>query len=369
MHDRSRFERRRSAAAQSDTETGCSAARKHRVAVALFVAYVGAWALPLNASAEDVITLHSEGGIQVIGKTKVESRLAAKCLEGPYAQQSLAVWRVDYSVVNKSGRRLASVTAEVPIASPMPRCDKWSPLPKRFNEHKPVLWGDSVHTLHSSGLDKNKEVRGAVFVLVTHDQQPRFGSPTLTYTFPCSEPAPLHCSHSGKLRLDPMLLMISRRRVWDSPPEIEEIDPFKGGTTNFDLRLAGFDLSYEPMKDRLRLGVNGSFAISNYVPSVTQETDAMTGEMTGVMTSEDTAMMTADEPAMMTIEETAVLTVVSFSGFLQFNNLFRIEVGWMHAVAGHAGLADGKDDKSAWFCGVAFPLASDQIRKLVEKLW
>ena len=363
MNRTSRLERRKSAVTQSDVESGRSADRHRRVAVALFVAYVGGWALPLNAPAEDVITLHSEDGIEVIGKTTVEKRLAAKCLEGPYAQQSLALWRVDYWVVNKSGRRLASVTAEVPIASPMPRCDKWSPLSSGINEPTPVLWGDSVHMLHSSGLDKKKDVRGAVFVLVSHDQQPRFGSPTLTYTFaaPCSDPAPLFCSPSSKLRIDPTLLMISRRYTWDDRPKGNEINPFEQGS-NLELRLAGLDLAFQPWEAEIRLGVNMSIAISNYVHSFTDTDDTS-------LTDETNAPEPVDEMAMMTTEESLMLTVFSASVFAQVNNLFRLEGGWMFALADHEDLRDGEGDKNALYVGITFPLPSDQIRKLVEKLW
>ena len=352
MNRTSRLDRRTSAITQSDVESGRSADRHRKVSVALFVAYVGGWALPLNASAEDEITLHSEGGIEVTGQMKVEKRIAVDCLEGPYAQQSLAVWRVDYSVMNNSGRPLTSVTAQVPIASPMPRCDKWSPLPKRFNEQQPVLWGDSVHTLHSSELAPNDPAHGVAFVLVSHDQQPRFGSPTLTYTFPaspCSEPAPLRCSKDGNWRLDPTVLLIGGRLVFDDPPDSGEIDPFKHGTVGFDLRLVGIEGARVWHEDKIRVGLNLSGGITR-VPMQDLFDDSA-------------------EPTVESTEDLVGLAVFSPSIFAQINGLFRLEIGFMRAFTGRRDMTDGEDSKTGWFFGISFPLASDQIRKLVEKLW
>ena len=323
MNRTSRLERHTSAVTQSDVKSGRSTDRHRRVAVALFAAYIGGCALLFHVSVAHANPLYEQDGVRVSGWAKIEEQRAAMCLGEKNAEHQLSVWRVDYAVVNESGRQLESVTAQIHIASPMPPCEKWSSLSQRyvaFDKPEPVLWGNSVHMLHSSGLAANDTARGAVFVLVSHDQKPRFTlPPTLTYEFAapqCSEPAPLGCWHSGKLRLDPTLLMISRRYAKDDAPDEGEIDPFGNETTNFELRLAGFDLAFKPWEAEIRLGVNGSVAISNYVHSVPKGISP---------TNKTDAPKVVDEIAMMTAEENVLLTVGSISSFAQFNNLFRLE--------------------------------------------
>ena len=340
-----------------------------RPRAARVAAYAGSCALLLTGSDARTETLKESNDVVFRGKARIEVKRAATCSGGKHNGEPLHIWRLDYSVENESRDRLESVTAQVRITSPQPPCKEWSALPNGYNAlgiSKPLLWGDSVHVLQGSDIAPDKRVDDAVFVLVFHDQEPKFGDPSLGSRFPspvCAEPAPLLCKQSGKLRLDPTLLMISRRYAWDSTDTADRtsqvgFDPFKHGTTKFDLRLAGIDFAYV-WTDKLRIGLTGSFGISDYA-----HTRMPDGMATNGMETVD-SIEANQEPA----EETAVVTVLSAAAFFQVANLYRIELGLMHAISGHDDLLGAEDDKTAWFVGVAFPLTSDEIRSLVARLW
>ena len=284
--------------------------------------------------------LFERDDILLTGTARVVTHGAAMCrgTEEQYSGQPLDIWRLDYSVVNGSSRRLASLTAQVRITAAPPPCQQWSELSGRYEAHgkaKPVLWGDNVHMLQrASGMASKKKIRDAVFVLVPEDDQPSFGSVDVSYRFPdpkCEEPTPLACSDSGRWRVDPTILLISGRYTFDGPPDPpDEIQPFEHGAVNFEVNLAGIEAAVMAWKNRLRFGVNGSFGITRY--------------------------------------NDAGLFLLSVALFGQVKNLYRVEYGWMHATSGHDDLTGSAADKSAWFVGVSFPHVSDQIRKLAEKL-
>ena len=139
----------------------------------------------------------------------------------------------------------------------------------------------------------------------------------------------------GTWRVDPTVLLISGRYTRDSPADpADEIEPFRDGTVNLDVHLAGLELAYVPMKDKMRFGINGSVGVTRY--------------------------------------NDAGLLILSGSVFGQMTNLYRVEFGWMHAKSGSDEFAgsDGRGaaNKTAFFVGVSFPLVSDQIRELAAKL-
>ena len=281
-----------------------------------------------------------------------ENKWAATCSGEPYHGQPLHLWQLDYSVVNGSERQLEWMAAGVTINAPSPPCQEVSLSQEIANAIDLVPSGETVHLLHALGMAPKDTVSGTAFVLAFHKHQPEFGSGTLSYEFAerCAEPAALACSSSGKWRLDPTLLMISSRRFFDSDPDPGEINPFKGGAAGFDLRLAGLEGAYLFPDDLSRIGLNGSFGISNYVYDV--------GKETGMMAAGETGMMATDAPA--------VITTFSASLFLQVKNLYRIEAGIVYATT---DFKTDAGDKTAWFIGISFPLPSDQVRKLIEKLW
>ena len=125
--------------------------------------------------------------------------------------------------------------------------------------------------------------------------------------------------------------MVGGRYTWDSPAEEGEIDPFGRGTADLDVQLAGIEIARVFGRNKARLGGNVSLGITKY--------------------------------------EDAGLVVLSYSGFVQVRDAFRIDGGLMHARSGRiGGMEAGDSDKTAYFMGVSFPVVSDTIRKLLEKL-
>ena len=175
-------------------------------------------------------------------------------------------------------------------------------------------------------------------------------SPAQSEGSPCSEPAPLGCWKQGRLRLDPVIVMPTGRYTWTSVAGPNEINPFKAGLLELDLQMAGIDVSSVWLDDKVWIGANMGFGITNY--------------------------------------EDAGLMVWSWSAFFQVSNVYRIEAGLMKAESGRveelmAGMAtapasagstamlnggDSPNDKWATFVGVSFPVVSNGVRRLLGKL-
>lgn len=131
--------------------------------------------------------------------------------------------------------------------------------------------------------------------------------------------------------------MPTGRYTFDNDPDPDEIDPFGSGTADLDVQLAGIEIAQVLAQNKLRYGLN---------------------EKIGLTKLEDAGLM-----------------VLSPSGFFQVRNVYRVEVGWMHAKSGGierlesmVQTADDPSDKTAWFVGVSFPLVSDKIRQLLRRL-
>ena len=195
---------------------------------------------------------------------------AAVTCQGTHLNQSLHVWRLDFSVVNGSDRRLESLTAHVRISSVKPTC-RWDGqlAPRAAFEHlKPVLWGDSLQELQApSGMSPGEELPDAVFVLASYDGRPVFENGEVNYRFAtpsCSEPFPLWCSKGGAVRLDPVIAMPTGRYTFDNNPDPGEIDPFGSGTFDLDVQLAGIEIAHVLLQDKIRYGLNGGFGITKH---------------------------------------------------------------------------------------------------------
>ncbi|MDE0102858.1 MAG: hypothetical protein OXN89_10805 [Bryobacterales bacterium] len=150
---------------------------------------------------------------------------------------------------------------------------------------------------------------------------------------PCpkpSKPVPLWSGGArDKWRIDPSILLLATRATFDDPPEGKEIDPFKNGTVDVDVRLAGIEIARVFGNDTFRIGANSSLGIGKH--------------------------------------EDYGLLMISVSPFFQVQNYYRIEAGVMHARTGSNKRTGPEADKTAYFVGVSFPVISDSVRQLLGK--
>ena len=186
-----------------------------------------------------------------------------------------------------------------------------------------------------SGLDVGSRVASAVGESGASERQLQSGPEPLKPDSEVeSEPEPnlepLVRLWKDRLRVDPTILLITGRLTFDSKPDtMMEIDPFRDGTVDADVQLAGIDVSHDPWQNKWKLGANFGVGVTEY--------------------------------------ENAGLALFSIAGFVELQTLYRIEFGWMRAVSRKDGL-DGDDaDKTAGFVGVSFPGISEKIREWLAK--
>ena len=301
--------------------------------------YFGGCALLATASFADARTLYESDGIQLSGTASKVMRRAAIC-KSPGRQRNgkrLDVWRLDFLAVNGSGRQLDSLKAKASIASASPPCMLWHGPPASttaFGAIEQVRPGESITVVEKpDGMKPGERVRSVVFVMVFHDDQPVFGITDVQHPFAnprCPGPTPLGCWKSGRVRVDPTMLLVAGRYTLDDKADAGEIDPFGNGTVNLEFNLAGIEIAFVPWRNKMRFGFNQSLGITRY--------------------------------------EDSGLLMLSSAFFVQPKDSYRFELGWMHARSGKEDLQGPLADKTAFFFGVSFPVFSDKFRELLEKL-
>ncbi len=108
--------------------------------------------------------------------------------------QPLDVWQLDFSVHNGTGKRLDHLIARFTIAAEWPPCTTWDGPVGRYSE--PVQWADTMGRIQRSGtpwvVAPNETLKTTRFILVFHDDQPRFRDWSVDYTFaaPSTQPPP-----------------------------------------------------------------------------------------------------------------------------------------------------------------------------------
>ena len=146
-------------------------------------------------------TLYERDGVVLEGTVRIANREDAVCQvlaanESPESYermkanhgQPLHVWRLDFAVRNRSGRRLEQLKAHFSIASEWPPCTTWSGPQSRYD--RPVQWASSFETLQqAAGMEPGGEVADTVYMLAFHDQQPRFESWQVDFRFAADSPA------------------------------------------------------------------------------------------------------------------------------------------------------------------------------------
>ena len=105
------------------------------------------------------------------------------------------VWRLDFSVSNRSGRWLDHLVARLQVASEWPACTNWSePDPVRLREAGSVMlgWTDTSFLIQESGRNvvaPGATLTGTKLVIVLRgDPDPRFASWSVNFDFGSGRP-------------------------------------------------------------------------------------------------------------------------------------------------------------------------------------
>ena len=143
--------------------------------------------------------LYDEEGIQLHGTARIVTRNAATChvLEDKYSEaeyeelkandgQPLHVWRLDYSVHNRTGRALSYLRAGFDIESEWPPCTNWSwegQGPGQYPGH--VLWADQPFRPITApdGMAADEVMEEELYLIVFHTDEPSFERWSTHFTF------------------------------------------------------------------------------------------------------------------------------------------------------------------------------------------
>ena len=164
--------------------------------------WIAAAALLVAAPASAEI-LYSKDGVVFEGTLRKVVSQAGVCnvLEGHntaavYEQlkanqgQPLDLWRVDFSVRNESGRPLEFLRAAGWVRAEHPPCTNWSGPETPPDAWLRVEWGDYYELLQMpSGMQPEQETANALYLMVFHEHQPRFGEWDIDYRFAAASPA------------------------------------------------------------------------------------------------------------------------------------------------------------------------------------
>ena len=149
----------------------------------------------LAAVAAHAETFYEQDGITLEGTARIVTREAGACrvseehhAEAVYERtkanhgQPLHVWQLDFSARNGSGRPLSYLRAHFNIESEWPPCTNWSGPSGSYSDT--VQWASSFQVLQMPyGMEPDQEVSDTIFLLVFHDQRPRFESWDIDYRF------------------------------------------------------------------------------------------------------------------------------------------------------------------------------------------
>ena len=106
--------------------------------------------------------------------------------------QPLDVWQLDFSVHNGSGKRLDHLIARFSIAAEWPPCTNWDGPSGSYSE--PVQWGGTIGNIQRSGtpwvVAPGETLKTTRFMIVFHEDQPRFNDWSVDYTFADSSKQP-----------------------------------------------------------------------------------------------------------------------------------------------------------------------------------
>ena len=183
--------------------------------------------------------LYDKEGIQLHGTARIVTYNAATChvLEEKqhYEElkandgQPLHVWRLDYSVHNRTGKALSYLRADFDIESEWPPCTNWSwegQGPGQYPGH--VLWADQPFRSITApyGMAADEVMEEELYLIVFHTDEPSFERWSTHFTFeeagqpdrrpgvPAGRPAPSPGSPGGssdgrlppEVRLDEYLM-------------------------------------------------------------------------------------------------------------------------------------------------------------------
>ena len=146
-------------------------------------------------------------GIVLSGTERLVARGVGTCqvLEGHHSVdvyermqanhgQPLDVWQLDFSVHNGTGKRLDHLIARFSIAAEWPPCTTWEGPSGSYAE--PVEWADTMGHIQQSGtpwvVAPGETLKTTKFILVFHEDRPRFRDWSVDYTFaaPSKQPPP-----------------------------------------------------------------------------------------------------------------------------------------------------------------------------------
>ena len=146
-------------------------------------------------------------GIVLSGTERLVARGVGTCqvLEGHHSVdvyeqmqanhgQPLDVWQLDFSVHNGTGKRLDHLIARFSIAAEWPPCTTWEGPSGSYAE--PVEWADTIGRIQRSGtpwvVAPGETLKTTRFILVFHEDRPRFRDWSVDYTFaaPSKQPPP-----------------------------------------------------------------------------------------------------------------------------------------------------------------------------------
>ena len=175
---------------------------------------VGSWILWGSSLQAEI--LYDRDGIQLQGTARILLYKAAVCrvLEASHSEakyeamkandgQALHLWQLDYSAYNGTGRPLSRLRASFNIESEWPPCTNWSGPEAGWQESidspdysQPLRWVGGFQDLHKpEGMAADEVVREKIYLLVFHQQQPRFKNWSVDFTFgepdKIARPAPL----------------------------------------------------------------------------------------------------------------------------------------------------------------------------------
>lgn len=121
-----------------------------------------------------------------------------------------------------------------------------------------------------------------------------------------------------------------------------EVDLYKDGKLAIAVQLAGADFGWSPPSRKIRFGVNGGVGVSSASTGSTSQ-DGEGGSRSG-----------------------SVL-MMSGSGFIQFKNLFRYEVGFMRGISALEGLSGTQRSDTALFFGVTLKTTlGEELENLIR---
>ncbi len=146
-------------------------------------------------------------GIVLHGTERLVARGAGTCrvLESHYPAdvyeqkkvnhgQPLDVWQLDFSVHNGTGKRLDHLIARFAIAAEWPPCTHWDGPAGSYAGS--VEWADTMGHIQRSGtpwvVAPGETLKTTKFILVFHEDRPRFRDWSVDYTFatPSTPPPP-----------------------------------------------------------------------------------------------------------------------------------------------------------------------------------